>query len=297
MRIRAAVACLALACLAVLCGCASTATRLLEGRGIAGHEAITQAFGAAHAEVWGVHFVATFTWLPKGETPPPAPYLPVGSIGEGEWALEFRAPETVQARAASWYAEHWEDVQRQFAAMIGELRAAYPSSGARRFRIVVLPPGSRFDGAWPQLLLSDRSLLMTFAVPLPDSARPEDAALPDLYGTLAHEFSHSYFWFHPELRRNNFSDEVVAYVTQRCVAVALAHGSYEDVPEPDGEFLAEVNDMRPRELYRRYHERHPDTYLAAFAAASELRRARARGGSMKDYCRAVPTAGTDFTTD
>jgi hypothetical protein len=114
---------------------------------------------------------------------------------------------------------------------------------------------------------------------------------------LIHEFSHTYFKFHPEHWTNNFSDEVVAYVEQGCLQGELHPQGVETDPTPVDKLSESIPDLPPNELYARYHERYPDTMLGLFAAQHELGRFKDgfKDPAAQEFCRSLPTAGRDFT--
>ncbi len=282
-----------------LCGCASTASGILDRKALDSPE-IHQASGNLHREVFGLHFITTFSLIKEGAEPPGTPFFPVYSIHREDWSVIFLAPGSICAQASAWFAEHDTDMPRDFDTMLEVIRPAFPGTGARRFVVYVLPPRSRVDLAWPQVATSDKDLLLAYALRLPSPGQDNTETILNVSLVLAHEFSHSYFWFHREHYINNFSDEVIAYSIQRCLSVRLFGGSHGDLPAEYDELASQVAHLAPGEIYRRFHEEYADSYLANVVSAIEFRRVEAmrRGRSeeaLKDYCRAIPTSGRDFT--
>ena len=183
--------------------------------------------------------------------------------------------------------------------MVRYLERAFPDGRARRFRVVVLPPATRFDGAWETLAFEGADLAMTFAFPLPGTPEQESTSILHAMPMLAHEYSHSYFWFHRGRYRNNFSDEVGAYTVERCLSAELLGVPWSgiDAGLPP---LPGAAELSPAALYAKYHATYPDTYIAVFAAIHELAKAQQAAGpqpadSMRAYCRSAPLAGRDYT--
>ncbi|HXS52528.1 MAG TPA: hypothetical protein VN782_08360 [Usitatibacter sp.] len=263
--------------------------------------ALELATGSLHAEMLGVHYIVNFTWIRDGADPPPCPCRPVDRFEDGDWSLELEAPQAAHGAALAWLARHGGEMRDQFDQMVRYLRRAFPDGGARRLRILVLPAGSRFDGSWTTFAVGDQGLPMTFARPLPGPSQAEDTSVARVMPVLAHEYAHSYFWFHRARYRNNFSDEVGAYTVERCLDAALFGAPYDELNGELQPFWGAVADLSPGALYAKYHARYPDTYLAVFAAIHELREAeRAAHGERKAgvraYCESAPLSGRDFTT-
>lgn len=284
-----------------LCGCAMTASDLLTHYGILRPEMAT-ASGSLNAEWLGMHYIANFTYIRDGADPPPCPCEPVERFARDGWSLEFEAAAKTQPAARAWLARHGGEMRSQFDTMVRFLERAFPDGRARHFRIVVLPQGSRFDGAWRTFALEDEVLPMTFALPLPGSAQDEATSVARVMPMLAHEYSHSYFWFHRERYRNNFSDEVDAYTVERCMGAELLGASYWEAGGGLQPMAGAVADLSPPALYAKYHATYPDTYIAVFAAIHELREAEEAAGAgrrqaMRAYCESEPLAGRDFTRE
>ncbi|HEX4779411.1 MAG TPA: hypothetical protein VH301_01575 [Usitatibacter sp.] len=259
----------------------------------------THAMGNLHRHFFGVHYYQTFTWW-KGEGEPArGPVRSVHSVARGDWSLSLDATAEFAPTVEAWSREHGAEVDSKFDAMLAILRAAYPDSGGRDFRILVSPQRRPIDVMWTHWAISGRRLELTYAFPLSD-ASGADASPMGAFATLAHEFAHSYFWFHPQRMPNDFSGEVVAYTTDHCVSAALFSQEYDWVEPGFRDFAKTVSGLGPDQIWMRYHERYPDTYLAFFAAVNELLRVQVQAGkdvnrTMGAYCRAMPMSGRDFT--
>ncbi|HZZ93041.1 MAG TPA: hypothetical protein VFE23_10785 [Usitatibacter sp.] len=284
-----------------LSACATTATSFLAPRGVtpSAGDARIEATLAGYHDQWGpVHYIATMTWIPGGGAPPTGATSRLSQYTEGDWTLELYA-----ARSFVDYARRWLEsadgirLKRDFAGMVRLLDASYPGSGGRTVRIWLLPPATRYDRAWRELALTDRHLEMTFAVPLPDAARPEALSTTTMLATIAHEFSHSYFWFRAGQVRNNYSDEVIAYTTERCVEVALHGGQYDALPPKVDAFESEIRGLTPSQIYQKYKGTYPDTVLAIFGAAHAFAAQQRSHQNIAAYCRNIQTSGRDFTRD
>jgi len=260
---------------------------------------VESASGSLNAEWLGVHYIANFTYIRDGADPPACPCEPVERFERGGWSLTFEAAAKARPAAQAWLARHGGEIRGQFDGMVRFLERAFPGGGARRFRVVVLPPATRFDGTWDSFTLDGEDLAMTFAFPLPGTPEQETTSIVHVMPMLAHEYSHSYFWFRRERYRNNFSDEVNAYTVERCMDAELLGAPYSPaaVGLPP---LPGAADLAPAALYAKYHATYPDTYIAVFAAIHELARAEEAAGprgreAMRAYCESEPLAGRDFT--
>jgi len=180
--------------------------------------------------------------------------------------------------------------------MVARAHERYPGERGRRFRVIALPPRSRFDGAWPVVSVDGRDLPMTFAMTLPASAT-DGESMTNVNALLFHEFSHTYFKFHPEHYANNFSDEVVAYVEQGCLLGELHPEGMGEDDTPIEALAGTIPDLPPHQVYARYHGQYADSMLGYFVALHELGRFKNgfKDPAAREYCRSLPTAGIDFT--
>ena len=282
-------------------GCTIGASSYLGSAGMLTPE-LTHLSGSLNAELLGLHYIANLTWIRDGTDPPPGPYKPVYAMRHGDWAVTFEAPQSTMKSAKAWFAHSGPELRRQFILMVDHIHRAYPTQGGRRFRILALPPGSRIDESWPMIATSGEALPMTFALRLP-GPKGDSETMNGVNLLLAHEFSHSYYWFHREFYRNNYSDEIVAYTTQHCLQERFFPPTFGQDNHEMAAFWKQVWDMDAPTIYAKYHEKYPDTYLALFAAANELRHAAERAqkagqnvaAAKREYCRTLPTSGRDFT--
>jgi hypothetical protein len=282
-------------------GCTIGASSYLGSAGMIAPE-LSHLSGSLNAEILGLHYIANLSWIRDGNDPPPGPNKVVYSMRHYDWSVTFEAPQSTAKTARAWFAKQGPELRRQFILMVDHIHRAYPEQGGRRFRIIALPPGSRIDESWPMIATSGEALPMTFALRLP-GANADSETMNGVNLLLAHEFSHSYFWFHREYYRNNYSDEIVAYTTQHCLQERFFPPTFGQNNGQMATFWKEVWNMDAQGIYAKYHDKYPDTYLALFAAANELRRVGERAqrsgqsvaAAKKEYCRAMPTSGTDFT--
>jgi len=282
-------------------GCTSTATRFL-GEDIKASSEVSGAIGAFHEEIAGLHLIGTFTLFKDGTAPSDGPAVDLASFQSHGWSIDFQSPEPSAKDAARWIRDSQSSLRSGFERLVEFARAAYPNAHGRNFRILVLPPGSNFDRSWEYITMSDRNLRMTFALTLPGTDRQSkeggSKSMLDLYPVLGHEFSHSYFWFHKDRYRNNFSDEVVAYTTERCLAWELLGRSPSVELAAPKELRAAADRDEPAEVYRRFHYRYSDSQIASVVAPRLLSRTESGNHEGTDalarYCRTIPTAGVDF---
>jgi hypothetical protein len=284
-----------LACAFLLGGCAAPSALIAKAAGVDRDE-VPSARGVWDNDLLGVHLMVDFSHLRDGDEAPRPPYVHVFAVREQDWSAQFDAPEASAHDARAWFAAHGEALQREFAIMVARVHERYPGERGRRFRVIALPPHSRFDGAWPVLSTDGRDLAMTFAMPLPASAT-DGESMTNVNALLLHEFSHTYFKFHPEHYVNNFSDEVVAYIEQGCLLGELHPQATHDDDTPLHALAERISDLPPHEIYARYRDRYADTMLGYFSALHEL--ARFKDGfddpAAQELCRTLPTAGRDFT--
>jgi hypothetical protein len=285
-----------------LSACATTATSFLAPRGVAPSsksDAWIEATLAGYHEQWGpVHYIATMTWIPEGGMPPTGDATRLARYTQGDWSLELYAANSFVDRATRWLeSADGIRIKRDFSRMVRLLDASYPGSGGRAVRIWLLPPATRYDRAWRELAFTDRHLEMTFAVPLPNSAMPEALSTDTMLTTIAHEFSHSYFWFRSDQVSNNYSDEVIAYTTERCVDVALHGGEYDALPPKVEAFETEIHGMTPSQIYQKYKGTYPDTVLAIFGASHAFAAEQRSHRDIAAYCGRAQTSRLDFTRD
>jgi hypothetical protein len=284
---------------ALLAGCATQASTFLDRNAPHLTQVSKHLLGNVHSEVLGIHYYRTFAWFKGDGGPAHGPVREIHHVDRDGWSLDFDVAEDFAPVARAWFLEHGKEVDSDFARMLAFLREAYPGGGTRKFRVRVIPDGEPFDEMWSHWAIRDRDVVLTYAFPLSD-AEGKDASPFGVFETLAHEFAHSYFWFHSDRVPNMFSNEIVAYTTQQCIAHELFGQEYGWI-EPDYvEFAKSVSLLDPVRLYARFHGEYPDTYLAQFAAVNELSRVRASAGpdpegALARYCRAMPLAGTDFT--
>jgi hypothetical protein len=282
----------------LLGGCTIGASSYLGSAGMIGPE-LTHLSGSLNAQLLGLHYIANLTWIRDGTDPPPGPYAPVYSMRHYDWSVVFEAPKSTAAAARTWFSHSGPELRRQFILMVDHIHRAYPGQGGRRFRIIALPPGSRIDESWPMVAVSGEDLPMTFALRLPGT-KGDSETMNGVNLLLAHEFSHSYFWFHRDRYRNNYSDEIIAYTTQHCLQERFFPPSFGQDNHEMAAFWKQVWNMDAPTIYAKYHDKYPDTYLALFASANELRRVGLKAGTnaaaaKREYCRALPTSGRDFT--
>lgn len=285
----------------VVGGCTIGASSYLGSAGMISPE-LNHLSGSLNAEILGLHYIANLSWIRDGSDPPSGPYKVVYSMRHYDWSVTFEAPQATVKAARAYFAKSGPELRRQFILMVDHIQRAYPGQGGRRFRILALPSGSRIDESWPMIATSGEALPMTFALRLP-GAKGDSETMNGVNLLLAHEFSHSYYWFHREYYRNNFSDEIVAYTTQHCLQERFFPPTFGQDSHEMAAFWKEVWDMDAATIYAKYHGKYPDTYLALFASANELRhvteKAQKAGLSVaaakKEYCRAMPTSGHDFT--
>jgi len=279
----------------LLGACAAPSALIAKAAGVDLDEAPTVR-GVWDNELFGVHLMVDISHLRDGTEAPSAPYVPIFSIREQDWSAEFVAPERSAALARTWFAEHGEELRREFAVMVARAHERFPGERGRRFRVIALPPRSRFDGAWVTVSVDGRDLPMTFAMPLPASAT-DGESMTNVNAVLFHEFSHTYFKFHPEHYVNNFSDEVVAYVEQGCLLGELHPEGTGDDDTPVHALSKGISDLPADQIYARYHDKYADTMLGYFAALHELGRFQEgfKDPAAQEFCRSLPTAGIDFT--
>ncbi|HZZ91934.1 MAG TPA: hypothetical protein VFE23_05185 [Usitatibacter sp.] len=279
----------------MLAGCAAPSALIAKAAGVDRDE-IPSARGSWDNELLGIHLIVNFSHIREGNEAPAPPYVPVFSLERDDWSERFEAPESVAGLARAWFDAHGNELRRQLETMVARVHERYPGEGGRRFRIIVLPAHSRFDGAWPVVAASGHDLPMTFALTLPASPRDGESMI-GVNQMLYHEFSHSYFWFHREHYRNNFSDEVVAYIEQGCLAGEFSPGGSDTEEAPIDKLAAQFAGLAPDRIYARYHGRYADSLLAYFAALHEMDKYE-RGledPAARELCRSLPTAGRDFT--
>ena len=260
---------------------------------------VTAAHGSFQYEIAGVHGIWTVSSIPGRDKADVIAHdlRRVASLREGSWNLDLAATPAAAHAASGWYATHEAELAERFRKMVALLDAAYPDNGGRAFRILVMPPDASFQGSWMRIATTDEELPMTFALRIPQGTPDfrDTSSLDGLFPLLAHEFSHSYFYFHRQAYRNTYSDEVVAYTTEGCVESALFGGAADFTPAAL-EDLLRAAPAGPAALFARFAGRYPDTLIAMVAVGAELKRA-AEGGdaSFTRYCRTTPLAGRDYS--
>jgi hypothetical protein len=279
----------------MLSGCATTATGILDEKNLGGPE-IRQVYGNAHREILGLHFVTTFSLTRDGTPAPQEDFVPVYAIGRGDWHATFFAGSSLVAEASAWFSEHDRQMHERFGAMLDTAQLVFPDSRTRTFEIYVFAPHDKIDIAWSQVTANDRGLRLIYANRLPPPGQDDGETVANVALLLLHELSHSYFWFHPEHFVNGYSDEVVAYSLQRCLAVRLFGGSAGDLGSEYEDLVPQIEGLAPGDIYREFHGRYSDSFLANAASADILRRLeKSQSGDMQRYCRTVASSGTDFT--
>jgi hypothetical protein len=281
-------------------GCASTASSYLGDPSLTIPE-ITEVIGSFHDEFGGIHLVGTLSLFKAGRYVSTGAPIPIQTLRFRDWRIDFEASNGFAPQVRQWIRESQTRLERDFRAFVDFAYIAYPRSGSRHFTIIVLPPASSFDRSWRYLATSDRNLHLTFALPLEAAKEPPaiGKSVEDVFPILAHEFSHSYFWFHPKGYRNNFSDEVIAYTTERCVAWKLSGRSPMATPSGPRDVDSIFGRLTPFEMFSRFEGRYPDTVLAPFVAANEFRRILNGGGAalLDTFCQSLPLSGVDFTIE
>jgi hypothetical protein len=267
---------------------------------VASTSQIIEASGSKHDELLGVHFVATASLIRAGHSGEFGDFEAVLQTQAHGWTLELLAPDEGSANLPALLHAHRGDIEAAFRRMTGEASAILPDIERRRFVVRVIPEGLDYDDAWISLSLSERGrrpLQCAFAGP--KSAADLGAWADRLAVFLAHEATHSYCWFHAAEVRKAFSDEVVAYTVQRCVADRLSHGGKPPVPEHFREMAKQADDEPPSAFYRRYHSRLPDSLIAQFVANSLYdgqAGTKSAAGPLTSYCRHIAHSSIDFET-
>jgi hypothetical protein len=260
---------------------------------------VTAAHGSFQYEFAGVHAVWTVSSIPGRDTVVVDDLQPIASLRDAKWTLDLLAAAADAPAARGWHGTHAAELEGRFRKFVELLDAAYPGNGGRAFRILVLPADAAFRGSWVRIATTSERLPMTFALRIPQGASGfgDTSSLAGIFPLLAHEFSHSYFYFDRDAYRNNYSDEVVAYATEGCVERAL-FGKAADFAPTGPKDVLEAAATGPRGLFARFAGRYPNTLIAMVAAGAELRRAAADPGgdaALPRYCRTTPLAGHDYT--
>ena len=258
------------------------------------------AHGCLDSDVLVLHRVECVSWL-KGERQVTVESMStVGAIEHEQWSLEVAAPEAFTQPTRAWYASEAASLRDEFDRMVDFLNAAYPNNGGRRLRLVILPPDARFNGWWADSGASGAGLEMTFAfhLPKPGSDVHDESSVGGILATFAHEFSHTYFYFHTSAYRNRYSDEITAYTTERCLRHELFGTSLEEEPVAPDDIARASERMNAHQLLDQFGAKYPDTLIALFASGEEAKRALGDRTldpeSVKRYCTSNPQAGRDF---
>jgi hypothetical protein len=224
---------------------------------------VVEASGSADDALLGVHFIRTVSLL-HGTRPVATPrFTRILEARNGDWSLELFAP----AGSNGLPGVRPDAVQSAFARTTSMLSSIFENTAGRRFAIYLMPTDAAFDRAWWTVAVRDGDAVLHFAYREP----PDDAAQSAVWQArlmmfLAHEYSHSYFWFHPRWFASTYADEVVAYSVQRCVQVDLT-GSTRNTLDAGYQALFDVvAGADASTIYRRYHGTYPDTYLGNVAA-------------------------------
>jgi hypothetical protein len=282
----------------VLNGCASSGNVNWSSAGLPDVQSV---HGCTQREFLGLHRVECISWLlGKEDGLQSNDTSTVGVFQHAKWTLQIDAPKAFAAHVKDWYSSHHEPLESRFAIMVDFLDAAYPDNGGRRFRLVLLPDGASYSGQWTESSLDGDGLAMTFAFHLPQSTDVHaESSVADILTTIGHEFSHSYFFFHRAAYQNNYSDEVIAYTTERCVRHFLFDAPLDEQPTAPDDLATASLTQDAGALYDRFAGRYADTIIAFFASGEEVK--RVLGDSVRDeraarrYCTRSPLAGRDYT--
>ena len=279
-------------------GCATTASRYVEVVPD-GAPGVTEIIGSFHDEFLGIHRIGTLTLIGHRNAERAGEVVPIETLREGSWSVAFVALERDADEARRWIDANGPMLRTGLGRTAAFLDSAYPDSGGRDFHVLVLPSGAGIDRTWQHLAISDRRLRLTYALPIPSAgAEPRAASksLLDMFPVLGHEFSHSYFWFHRDRYRNNYSDEVIAYTTERCVEAEVLGLDPSFLPPAPANLAASSDRLSPGELYGRFRKQYSDSLIASVAASARLRSVAGGGpaGGLSAYCRHVPLSGVDF---
>jgi hypothetical protein len=258
---------------------------------------VEAASGGRNEEFLGLHIITTGSVLRGTTTDAGQSFEQVDTISEGGWSLQLYGL-TGDDQSLQWIKSNVPAIGDGFRGTARTIRDVFPKSSGRRFRIYLVPNDQSFQAEWYSIRIDDDDLPLMFAYHLPSiDARQQDRWVVDFVAFLAHEYSHSYFWFHKDGYRNKFSDEVVAYTVQRCVQsrVAPMQRTLADGFVP---FFNQVRDLSPGEIHARWHDRYPDTYLGNVVSEILFRKALGVAGGdsarLMSYCEAVVGGGSDY---
>lgn len=217
--------------------------------------------------------------------------------------MTFFAPQSIRGDVKRWLDTNHASLSEAFARARKVLDAAFPFNVSRTFEVYLIPAGKTYEHRWTSIVFREQDVRLHFAFYLPATLTGDDRDWSArLFGFLSHEYSHSYFWFHPQWFRNNYSDEVIAWSIQRCVQTAIA-GRQDETPQ-DGfaQAYANAKSMSPAAVFARYHAEYPETYAANIAAEGLFRRAVSAEtaattiSGLPDLCRTIVSSGVDFTS-
>lgn len=159
--------------------------------------------------------------------------------------------------------------------MAEELKAIFPTIPARKYEIRLIPKGASYDGAWMSIAVSEKTLPLEFAITAPETSADVIPWISRLTALLAHETSHSYYWFHPAEVAGRFSDEVVAYTVEKCIgrrtSVPLEPAR---LPAKFEELERQADTQPPAIFYAQNRDRYPDSLIARILADSLYRKRR-----------------------
>jgi hypothetical protein len=283
-------------------GCASGIALVFDPKVVSTPQ-IIEASGSKHDVFLGLHFVTTVSFIRTGHAEVVDQYIPVLKTTAQGWALQLLAPAGEPASVRTLL-EHYRDIEAAFAQMTEEVSKVLPRIGKRRFVVRVIPNGLDYDNAWLSFALNEGSLgPLQFAYSGPESSLDTPAWANRLVVFLAHEAAHSYFWFHAPAPHNNFSEEVIAYTVQRCVADSVSEAGRARYPGNFGDMANQAAKDSPSAFYQTNRTRFPDSLIAQFVANAlydrkeKLRSDKEEPGAFSTaFCRYIASSGIDFTT-
>ena len=284
---------------ALISGCASGIARVFDPTVLSTPE-IVDAIGSKHDSVLGIHFITTMSLIRGGEAQEPSGFVLIYRTAFQDWSLAISAPFDKASSYAAWLREPNLDLSSSFSATAQKLKAIFPAISPRRYEIKLIPEGASYDDAWVSIAVSDKAIPLVFAISAPAAASDVAPWVTRLTALLAHETSHSYYWFHPSEFVGQFSDEVIAYTVEKCVVGQASTQSERAHLPPKYEELARQADAEPAAVfYAQSRGRYPDSLIAQIFADSLYRRRTANLGnenSSTEFCRGVAHSRIDFST-
>jgi len=260
---------------------------------------VIEASGSADDAFLGVHLIRTMTMLRGEASATAARFDSVATATSGHWKIEFLVRTDVVAQSLREIALHQPSIERSLSRASVMLDAIFPGNSGRRFSIYLVPPEETFEASWWNLALRDQDVVLRFAFRIPPAdAKDWDAWSNKLIEFLAHEYSHSYFWFRPKPFKDAFDDEVAAYSVQRCVHIKITGSPYDTLDRTYQPFFQSVSGMSVSSVYARYHSSLPDTYLGNVAAEIMFQKFirdthAVNPASAAAYCAAIVRDGSE----